>query len=253
MAASLETAFIAALGLSASSSSSQPIQAVFRRPCSHSSSSSSRPSVPSTSVSSTRIHHPSLPSDPFLERGSLRLDDASTHASFIPVPELDTDLRSFAQTALQLDDALYQLALVSAADAVDAPSHVSSVKACHLPYSTSESIVLHIASKSGHPYAFDYFIAPVPHDAACPRPASSGASPAPVPSRNTSVMLSFPALPFPPALRAPPQLTPQGEPVKPVQEKSFIQKYWMYILLMLGVMMLVPGPDEPSGGQGRRQ
>ncbi|KAA1466360.1 hypothetical protein DENSPDRAFT_831172 [Dentipellis sp. KUC8613] len=76
-----------------------------------------------------RIHHPSLPSDLFLERGSLRLDDASTHASFSPAPDSDTDLRSFVQTALQLDDALYQLALVSAADAVDAPSHVSSVKA----------------------------------------------------------------------------------------------------------------------------
>ena len=34
---------------------------------------------------------------------------------------------------------------------------------------------------------------------------------------------------FSPILRAPPVLSAQGEPVKPPPEKSFIQKYWLYI------------------------
>jgi hypothetical protein len=36
-----------------------------------------------------------------------------------------------------------------------------------------------------------------------------------------------------PELRAPPPLTPQGEPVKPEAEKPFLQKYWMYILAVV--------------------
>jgi hypothetical protein len=39
-----------------------------------------------------------------------------------------------------------------------------------------------------------------------------------------------------PELRTPPPLTPQGEPVQPVPEQSFIQKYWIYILIALGAL-----------------
>ena len=39
-----------------------------------------------------------------------------------------------------------------------------------------------------------------------------------------------------PELRVPPPLTPQGEPVQVVMEKSFIQKYWIYILVALGAL-----------------
>ena len=40
-----------------------------------------------------------------------------------------------------------------------------------------------------------------------------------------------------PELRAPPPLTPEGQVVTPEPEKSFIQKYWIYIagfLIVLG-------------------
>jgi hypothetical protein len=39
-----------------------------------------------------------------------------------------------------------------------------------------------------------------------------------------------------PELRKPPSLTPQGEPVQPVPEQSFIQKYWIYILIAVGAL-----------------
>ena len=39
-----------------------------------------------------------------------------------------------------------------------------------------------------------------------------------------------------PELRAPPAVTTDGEPVKPVPEKTFLQKYWMYLVPLLIVL-----------------
>ena len=39
-----------------------------------------------------------------------------------------------------------------------------------------------------------------------------------------------------PQLHAPPPFTPEGEVVQPVPEKSFIQKYWMYIAALLLIL-----------------
>ena len=36
-----------------------------------------------------------------------------------------------------------------------------------------------------------------------------------------------------PELRVPPPLTAEGKPVPPPQEKSFVQKYWVYMLIGL--------------------
>lgn len=41
---------------------------------------------------------------------------------------------------------------------------------------------------------------------------------------------------FRPILRMPPPLTPQGEKIVPVPEKSFIQKYWLYGAVVIGAM-----------------
>ena len=45
-----------------------------------------------------------------------------------------------------------------------------------------------------------------------------------------------------PELRAPPPLTPEGQIVTPEPEKSFLQKYWIYIL----AVMVVLGQFSPS-------
>jgi len=39
-----------------------------------------------------------------------------------------------------------------------------------------------------------------------------------------------------PELRAPPPLTPEGQVVTPEPEKSFLQKYWIYILAVMVVL-----------------
>lgn len=36
-----------------------------------------------------------------------------------------------------------------------------------------------------------------------------------------------------PELRMPPPLSPEGQPVQPPQEKSFVQKYWVYMAIGL--------------------
>jgi ER membrane protein complex subunit 10 len=42
-----------------------------------------------------------------------------------------------------------------------------------------------------------------------------------------------------PLLKEPPPLTPQGEVVKPEPEKTFLQKYWIYIA---GVLLALRKP-----------
>lgn len=45
-----------------------------------------------------------------------------------------------------------------------------------------------------------------------------------------------------PGLRQPPPLTPQGTIVQPEPEKSFIQKYWIYIAVVLVALGAFPPP-----------
>ena len=63
-------------------------------------------------------------------------------------------------------------------------------------------------------------------------------------------------------------MTEQGEPVKPPEEKTFLQKYWIYIALVMGAMrtltllistnllltllplVIMPGPPEEGQGGG---
>ena len=103
---------------------------------------------------------------------------------------------------------------------------------------------------TGEPFAIDYSVSPVPQNGVCAE-ASTGKYPA----HNASVVLMSPRMPplytcsivfvnlpdccirvFRPELRVPPPLTPEGEPVAPVPEKSFVQKYWIYMVVVLGAL-----------------
>lgn len=39
-----------------------------------------------------------------------------------------------------------------------------------------------------------------------------------------------------PELRSPPPLTPEGQVITPEPEKSFLQKYWIYILALMAFL-----------------
>ncbi|KAJ3563367.1 hypothetical protein NP233_g8985 [Leucocoprinus birnbaumii] len=106
----------------------------------------------------------------------------------------------------------------------------------------------------------DYFVSPIPPDGSCPKTASrsksSGLSPFAVFAQNlrglnTTVVLKSPHVPPLPELRKPQPVTPTGQPVQPVPEKTFIQKYWMYIAVAFVALLLTGGEEEGPRRQAR--
>lgn len=49
-----------------------------------------------------------------------------------------------------------------------------------------------------------------------------------------------------PELRAPPPLTPEGKVVAPEPEKTFLQKYWVYILAFMVILGQSVLPSMPG-------
>ncbi|KAF5344074.1 hypothetical protein D9758_008825 [Tetrapyrgos nigripes] len=208
-----------------------------------------------------RVFIPGASQSSFIERGVL---DTSS-SLFQPSPSLSQHLSQFADSLqdsslvddVELDHILYQVALERERGEWD----VSSVKLCHLPFITSELIILHVSEPSAvlHPYAVDYFVSPITHDGSCPKfiTKESSASLLSAFSKNldklnTTVSLTSAALPPLPQLRTPPPLTPTGQPVQPVPEKSFLQKYWMYIAAV-AVALLMSGGAPEEGQQPARK
>jgi len=167
-------------------------------------------------------------------------------------------------------EVLYQLALEHPGDKHHSQWHVSAVKACHLAQSTYEDITLHLSSNTSEPpFALDYFVGPIPHDGSCPRLPKRGlvnqektATPetplvsfANLARLNSTVHVKAPRVPPLPTLKTPPSLSPEGKVVQPPQEKTFLQKYWVYIAVAIAALALSPGPAEEDGqgGGGQRR
>ncbi|KAI3612223.1 hypothetical protein WG66_012211 [Moniliophthora roreri] len=204
-----------------------------------------------------RLHLPNGPQSAFTERGTINFDESRSNlpVTFQSSVSSQEHLGQFAETLQQIpegdrDRVLYQVALER--DSIN--WDISSVKWCHVPSASSESIILHITdlAHASSPYAVDYFISPTPHDGACPS-SSSMTNLNSLAILNITVSLRTPRLPPLPELKTPPPLTPKGEPVKPEPEKSFLQKYWMYILAAVVALMMSGGPPEEAaaaaGGQ----
>ncbi|CAA7259883.1 unnamed protein product [Cyclocybe aegerita] len=209
-----------------------------------------------------RIFHPSVPDLPYLERAVISGNPPTIQL----LPEFLANLDAFAEALTQLGedagDVLYQVALQHEGDSSSALWDFSSVKACHLSKASAETILLHLPSSSDlKPFALDYFVSPIPHDGSCPQ-TKSDISPfkafaGQIKNMNTTILYRRPEAPplndtpLPrPDLRTPPPLTPEGEVVKPVPEKSFLQKYWMYIAAFALVILIGGGPEDPE--QSRR-
>lgn len=188
-----------------------------------------------------RVYHPLLQESSFVELGTVDLSEA---ASLQPTDSFSKDLSKFSQQLESLDGAqymaLYQVALDSN------PLEFSSVKAvsrvvfhsihralflqCHVHY-PGHSINLY--AREATVYSLDYFVS-IPNNAACdgkpvvsPFEMLAGRPP------NITIAIHSARLPPLPELKTPPPMTAEGEPVKPAPEKSFLQKYWMYIVAIL--------------------
>ncbi|KAG1815540.1 uncharacterized protein BJ212DRAFT_1357191 [Suillus subaureus] len=196
-----------------------------------------------------RVVHPDLPVTPWAELGTVSIPSfksispIGSHASLSLAESLRDDLAEFAEAVNpNMQGAMYHVAI----ELPELEGSVSSIKACLLPSSTSANIVIHF-SATGEPFAIDYSVSPVPQDGIC-----SATSAGSYPAHNASVVLKSPRMAPLPELRIPPPLTPEGEPVAPVPEKSFVQKYWIYMVVVLGALLISgPAEDSPSGdGKG---
>jgi len=204
-----------------------------------------------------RVFHPSQRDLPYAHRASISFPPNS-NPTVVPSPQLYDTLVSFSkmlETLQNTDGALYQLALEHEGDASNALWDLSSVKICHLDKASSETLIFHLPNAQDYnPFALDYFVSPIPHDGSCREPHVSKKGPTPsislqsfadkIQHLNSTILLRRPDSPPLPELHAPPPLTPQGEVVQPVPEKSFIRKYWMYIAALLLIFLLVGGEEE---------
>lgn len=144
---------------------------------------------------------------------------------------------------------VYQIAVRTSSD----PSSwiVSSTKACFLSSPQDDTVTLHL-TPSNQPYALNYFVHPTPKDAKCP--SNKPAGPRKIVFTNTEVIVTHHTLPPQPELKAPVPISITGEPIKPPPEKSFIQKYWVYLLIALvGVLLSGGGPPEDEQGSRTAQ
>ncbi|KIK67994.1 hypothetical protein GYMLUDRAFT_36802 [Collybiopsis luxurians FD-317 M1] len=201
-----------------------------------------------------RVFVPGYTENSFVQRGIID----SLDSQFRPSPSLSQhwlDFERYLQDLssgplIDLDHALYQVALEREGSEWD----ISSVKLCHIPFITSESITLlaRHSSQNSPPYAIDYFVSPIPDDGTCPKHGAARKATFPssfhaMASLNTTIVHGSATLPPLPQLRTPPPLTAEGAPVQPPPEKSFIQKYWMYITAALLVLMMTGGGPEEEG------
>ncbi|KIO22999.1 hypothetical protein M407DRAFT_244958 [Tulasnella calospora MUT 4182] len=182
----------------------------------------------------------------------------------------------------------YQVALQRREEDKPETWDVQSVRLCHVPLSTSDSFVLHLtpSAKSvidrqgrgddgSKSESFDdrdslvewfsYYVDPVPRDGSCSPATLSKTTkkgkkqPQAPPLSNSTVEVRDVRYTPKVALRAPVPMTPTGEPIKPPPEKSFLQKYWMYIGAFLLVLAVAAppeaegGPDNGAGAGARRK
>jgi tellurite resistance-related uncharacterized protein len=124
---------------------------------------------------------------------------------------------------------------------------------CHLQQANAQTWIIY-ATGDDIPFSLDYFVSPVPNDGTCPEGmVVSAALVDSIQNMNTTITFNRPAIPPQyahlieaqpesthfyqrPELRAPPPLTAEGEAVQPPPQKSFIQKYWLYIVGFLLIM-----------------
>ncbi|KAG9093191.1 hypothetical protein FS749_014876 [Ceratobasidium sp. UAMH 11750] len=183
----------------------------------------------------THVHHRVrvLGNDaPFTLKGTvlLTLDEPS----YAPAANFRDQLTAWAAQASDTNT-LYEVALQTDANPADWPR--SSTKLCYVTAAKEERLTMH-RTRAGDVFAIDYHLASVPPDGACPPAAALFLA-------STEVLFKSPTPPFSPRLRTPPPLAPDGQPIKPVAEKSFIQKYWMYIVPALIILLVLPaGPED---------
>ncbi|KAF8743471.1 hypothetical protein RHS02_02608, partial [Rhizoctonia solani] len=199
-----------------------------------------------------RIRRPGEQPVPFSHKGTVVL--TPTGPSYAPANAFRDQLAAWIAST---PDTRYEIALETDGEQDDWPR--SSVKLvspdarmpidpvltipiygykCHLTSAYEEFLTLH-KTVSGDIFALDYHLDSVPKNGACPH------TPSAMYIASTDVQIKSPTPAFTPRLKVPPPMGADGQPIKPVPEQSFIQKYWMYIVPALIILLVLPaGPEE---------
>ncbi|KAF8605470.1 hypothetical protein BDV93DRAFT_521776 [Ceratobasidium sp. AG-I] len=183
-----------------------------------------------------RVHLPGQAPAPFTPKGTVLL--TPNGPSYAPAAAFRDELTTWA--ASNNPHARYEVALETEESPDTWPR--SSVKLCYVTAAKDEYFTMH-KSVSGDVFALDYHLSSVPKDGACP------SAPASLFIASTDIILKSPSPAFSPRLKTPPPLGADGQTIKPVVEKSFIQKYWMYIVPVLILLLVMPGGPEEGGQQ----
>lgn len=193
---------------------------------------------------SVNVHHrvrlPGDSSTPFTHKGTVLL--TPTGPSYSPAAAFRSQLTAWASNS-SIPNARYEVALQTnpAEDGNPDDWPRASVKLCHVTGANEEFLTMH-KTLSGDIYALDYHLSSVPKDGSCPKPA-------PLYIASTDVQIKSPSPAFRPRLKTPPPMGSDGQPVKAEPEKSFIQKYWMYIVPALIILLVMPAGPEEGGPQ----
>ncbi|WVW83604.1 hypothetical protein I302_105625 [Kwoniella bestiolae CBS 10118] len=126
---------------------------------------------------------------------------------------------------------------------------IGSTRSCYLS-SSPPKIQIHLTSTST-PSSIS--ILPSSSSHTC---SSNSTTSVKLPSRLSDLKVDFPQntqKTFGPSLAPPPTVDPStGAPAPPEVEKTFFQKYWMYIVGIALFFAVQMGPDEPKGAAGAK-
>ncbi|KAJ1309127.1 hypothetical protein OPQ81_004803 [Rhizoctonia solani] len=178
-----------------------------------------------------RIRRLSEEPTPFSHKGTVVL--TPTGPSYAPAGAFRDQLTAWISSS---PDARYDIALETEGNPDEWPR--SSVKLCYLTAAYEEFLTLH-KTVSGDIFALDYHLDSVPKNGACPH------KPSVMFISSTDIQIKSPSPALTPRFKVPPPMSADGQPIKPVPEKSFIQKYWMYIVPGLIILLVLPaGPED---------
>ncbi|OCF76278.1 hypothetical protein I204_03578 [Kwoniella mangroviensis CBS 8886] len=189
-----------------------------------------------------RIHHrflshpsPTSPT-PFQHLGNLLVQDTLTTLEDGPAgsDHQTDDGKGWYQVGVQLDQYDTQEEWL-----------IGSTKACYLSTSPPK-IQIHLTTSS-----IPSSISIIPHSSSissCQSTSNSTIS-VKLPAGLNELTFDFIHKTYSPSLAPPPTVDPTtGSPAPPEVEKTFFQKYWMYIVGIALFFAIQMGPDEPRGG-----
>ncbi|KAJ3041131.1 hypothetical protein HDV00_009845 [Rhizophlyctis rosea] len=180
------------------------------------------------------VYH-SIDNGPFVLRGSITYDHTSTNKKahqFEPAPGV-TPLE--VAKASEDRNTIYRLSVRG--EGVSKELNASAPLCLVYGAKFQDHFTLHV-NERGQPWHVDYLL---------PSADCKAVSQGPVKSQfKTQVTLLYPVPASRPQLEAIVQGTPDG---KPPPEKSFLQKYWMYLVPVLILLLLSGGDDQQGGGR----